>query len=327
MNIDIPQNILGKLISLYDQENYQACLDAYNKFEQEDCGIIKDNKLYAKIFQLIAQAAALLGENELALTYYRKYQLYNIQFSNKYLELGDLIVYSFRNVNKYTLSDLNNNVITLAPPNKMNDPLDSLYLLWVENFSNLYEEKNIEKPVYLQLLKESFKNYRIRSFVANQIATSDDRIIQNMLMWSHYAGEHTGYCIKYRLSKYFIKHFDKEREYTHFMKDVDCTKETKIDITQETIDTETAFFIKHPLWQYENELRLLSYDAKNENEFPNIPLDEKSKIEAIYFGCRCSEQDKKLIKSIARNGSNNHIHFYKMEYNMRDIYNFQIIDY
>lgn len=326
MNIDIPQNILYKLTSLYDQENYQACLDAYNKFEQEDCGIIKDNKLYAKIFQLIAQAAALLGENELALTYYRKYQLYNIQFSNKYLELGDLIVYSFRNVNKYTLSDLNNNVITLAPPNKMNDPLDSLYLLWVENFSNLYEEKNIEKPVYLQLLKESFKNYRIRSFVANQIATSDDRIIQNMLMWSHYAGEHTGYCIKYKLSKYFIKFFDKEREYTHFMKDIDYIKDIKIDITQEVINTETAFFMKHSLWQYEKEFRLISYDAQNENEFPNIPLDENSKIEAIYFGCRCSEQDKKLIKDIARNGSNKHIDFYEMRYNMKDVYNFQIID-
>lgn len=320
-------NILDELINLYDQENYQACLDAYNKFEQEDCSIIKDNKLYAKIFQLIAQAAALLGENELALTYYRKYQLYNIQFSNKYLERGDLIVYSFRNVNKYTLSDLNNNVITLAPPNKMNDPLDSLYLLWVENFSNLYEEKNIEKPIYLQLLKESFKNYRIRSFVANQIATSDNRIIQNMLMWSHYAGEHTGYCIKYRLSKYFINFFDKEKGYTHCINDIDYKKEDKIDIAQETIKTETAFFIKHPLWQYENELRLLSYNAHDQNEFPNIALDENSKIEDIYFGCRCSDQDKKLIKDIANNGSNNHINFYELKYNIKDVYNFQIIDY
>lgn len=327
--MDVLDAVLKEFKDLYRQKKYQECLVACEKFVQEDSRIISSHQLYAQIYHIAAQAASFLDKTEIALGYYRKFHLYNIQLFNEYSNREDIVVYSFRKVNEYALADLKNNMITLAPPNKMNDPLDSLYLLWAKNISDLYTEKNIDEPVYLSLYKESFKNFRIRSFVANDTATSDDSIIQNMLMWSHYAGEHAGYCIKYRLSKYFIKDFDEKKENTHFVRKIYYPKEDgiNIDIAEGRINSETAFFIKHPLWKYENELRLLSYNAHNEKEFPDIVLDKNSKIEDIYFGCRCSDQDKKLIKDIASNGSNNHINFYELKYNIKDVYNFQVIEY
>ena len=63
-----------------------------------------------------------------------------------------------------------------------------------ENLKKLCKEQKHIKPY-----SKSFDYFRIRSFCINE-----DKTIGNVVMWSHYAGEHTGFCIKYKLSKHFM---------------------------------------------------------------------------------------------------------------------------
>ena len=102
--------------------------------------------------------------------------------------------------------------------------------------------------------------------------------LNSLLMWSHYADEHRGYCIKYKLSKHFIKQ-DENDSFEHmFLKPIIYRKdEDKVDISEmTTINTDLAFATKHESWGYENEVRLIVYNPNKEDAFYGIPLDKDS---------------------------------------------------
>lgn len=85
----------------------------------------------------------------------------------------------------------------------MNDPFDSIANLWSteSNLNNICTEEQ-----HISSYSKSFQYFRIRSFVANKVTyDTDDNILKKILMWSFYANEHKGFCIKYRLAKHFIK--------------------------------------------------------------------------------------------------------------------------
>lgn len=68
----------------------------------------------------------------------------------------------------------------------------------------------------------------------------------------------------------------------------------------QNITTSNSFALKNKVWEYEDEVRLLSYNIKSESKFLGISLSEdescKSKIEEITFGLLCPEEHKKVIK-------------------------------
>ena len=86
---------------------------------------------------------------------------------------------------------------------------------------------------------------------------------------------------------------------------------------------EDAFFLKGKQWEYENELRFLFYDLNGTGEYGTI--DIPGCIEAIYFGLKCSMQDKQTIQNILQSkifiqkdldgtrGPDSPISFYQME--------------
>ena len=86
-------------------------------------------------------------------------------------------VFSFRNVNEYSLADLSNNTITVVSPLKMNDPSDTLIYDWADAKYNHWKKIEqargmIDVPIIgslfrsAELYKESFKKYRVRSFLS-----------------------------------------------------------------------------------------------------------------------------------------------------------------
>ncbi|WP_157755968.1 hypothetical protein [Prevotella disiens] len=83
-----------------------------------------------------------------------------------------------------------------------------------------------------------------------------------------------------------------------------------------------AFFLKGKQWEYENELRLLYFDINGREGYKVIKAENC--IEAVYFGLRCSEEDKTTIMNILKdkklitidlekNQTESPIKFYQME--------------
>lgn len=282
---------------------------------------------FSKVYQLAGEIYACNEKQKESLRCYQKFLYLKEQVEDKILTKKEsIIVYSFRRFNEYSLSDLINNEITVCHPSVMNDPFDSIANLWSteNNLKNICKEKQ-----HISSYSKSFEYFRIRSFVANKDTyDEDDNILQKILMWSFYANEHKGFCIKYRLSKHFIKQ-EKNSEYCN-LRIVPVKYEKNFSIENvKSLTTSNSYALKNDVWRYEDEVRLLSYNTKSESKFLGIPLIEDesniSRIEEITFGLLCPEDHKKVIRNIIKAYPYD-IKLREMYRTDRDIYNLCIKD-
>lgn len=302
---------IDKTVSLL--ENRKLYINSAEDLLNHD-GIV--GHLYiSKIYMLAGEIYAKYDAHDKSLLYYQKSQYYLSQLDSEFNNIGDGgIVYSFRRVSVYALSDLIANSITVAHPSQMNDPFDSLFTLWAseENLKNICEGKS-----HIPTFSESFNFYRMRSFVGNKTLTSDNRLVRNIIMWSHYADDHKGYCIKYRLSKHFIKKSDDGTFKHHYLRRVCYIPSKKImSVNCSNMTTDELFTTKSNQWSRESEIRLVSYDSSHKGDFLQLKLDDCSKIEAIYFGYRCSDSDQRNIMSIVGEKTD----YYRMVFDPENVY-------
>ena len=268
------------------------------------------------IFRLAGKIYANLGEVEKSKDCYNKFQYYSIQLNSGFEDSDSAVLYSFRSVSVFSLSDLIQKAITVCNPSKMNDPFDSLFRLWADKDNQIsISENNTGKG--LEPFLNSFNYYKIRCFVGNKTLTSDNKIVKKILMWGQYADGHRGFCIKYRLSKAFIKK-DKNANYSHlYLKRINYQPHLeKKKIRVNTMNTDELYALKSNEWKYENEVRLISYDPSCEEDHLQIQLDDKTAIEAIYFGYLCPENTIKTIRQIL----GEEVQYYKMDCDLENIY-------
>jgi len=316
----------------HEVEEAKACIDfALKKLDQSSSLPFLPNSSCRRdknIYGLAGQIYARIDEAK-SIEFFKKYHyriLLEISNFNDSRDKG-IIAYSFRSCNKFTIKDLIERTISLGKPKCMNDPFDSL-LLWWGDKENL--EKTFDDNQHIHAMMKSYQYYRIRSFCANtDTMNADDSIPRNILMWSHYADSHKGICIRYKLKNDFICMEDKDDipdDHFHtILKKIDygdeCSVNDIINLEEKSIDANLAFTRKYRTWNYENEVRLISYNTKNEDDYISIPNDNSANIEAIYFGCKCTDEDKALvIKCI---GDTN-VQFYKMQPDFHNIYNLKI---
>lgn len=314
---DISKAILSILDAIKTAESIGSICSTKNErifFES----VSITHSVLAKLYFTAGELFAIAGNMEYSLQYYKLYQYHNSFIKSKWE--SDKCLFSFRKFNEHSISDLVNNKITVCRSTAMNDPVDSLINLWSEeeNLGTHCKDKNHINP-----LVKSFDYYRIRSFCYDK--EKDDETVRNILMWSHYADEHRGFCIKYRFSAHFIKQGENQLCEHMYIRPIKYSSEI-INISIPTIDTELAFATKSKCWEYENEARLIVYNPNNTQDFLDIGLDNESSIEAIFFGCRCPESTITTIKNIFINNPvyiNNSVKFYKMKVKYSDVYHFE----
>lgn len=313
-NDDIQAKIhIDRAISLF--ENRKQVINSAEDLMNDD-GLVK----HSFIATMYTRAAALHAkcnnddEKNKALSLYQKSHYYLSQLDSGFNKIESGTVYSFRSVNRYALSDLIANSITVARPLQMNDPFDSVFTLWASKINLM---KTCKEKYHIDPFSESFNSYRIRSFVGNKTLTMDDNLVNNIIMWSHYADAHKGYCIRYRLSKHFIKKPDDGTFKHNYLRKIRYVSDGEnINIDCPIMDTEKLFTTKSNQWSNENEIRLVNYDTSHNRDFLQLKLDDCSAIEAIYFGYRCSDTDQRDIMSIVGDKAE----YYRMEVNSHNVY-------
>lgn len=201
-------------------------------------------------------------------------------------------VYGFRKVSTYFLEALIGHTLNITSPFEFNDPFDTPIL-------ELYEGRHLG-----ELIKEAFKGtlkvacFSTSTFLA-KLCLGGIKAFLSPLMWAHYADNHKGVCIKYRFN---AKEFCKENTHTVAVGFKDVTyssKALKACGCTSSISMDDAFFLKGTDWEYENERRLFCFDINGKGSFGHYG-DTAGCIEAVYFGLRCSNEDKKAIIQILR---------------------------
>ena len=123
----------------------------------------------------------------------------------------------------------------------------------------------------------------------------------NLLMWAHYANNHSGICIEFDSS---AEHFNgkfKDNRYENIgiLKKVNYQLERPTYIEPQEIENNTSsWFIKSHEWEYEEEQRILiSLDMAKQNDSKSMYFFEldPSVIKSIILGCQMDNSKKEEI--------------------------------
>ncbi len=146
------------------------------------------------------------------------------------------------------------------------------------------------------------------SFQTSILSCSFSEVNHSILMWSHYAKYHTGFCIEYDFKQLGQNHHitrmmlpiiytDKLFDFTPYTQDINkfnCLMSSYVTMEKSTE------------WQYEREWRLaISWGPSAEPFAKPVPTPT-----AVYLGAKISAENEKLIIDIAKKKS---IPVYKMK--------------
>lgn len=116
----------------------------------------------------------------------------------------------------------------------------------------------------------------------------------NILMWSHYAHNHAGFCLEFSASDH-TPFFGEAQEVRY------ATDFPVVDFfnTQHEKQVDLIFLTKFIGWQYEEECRII--DHQSGPGLHGYPIDL---LESVTFGLRMTEDDKRKIRSwLAKRGT------------------------
>lgn len=199
------------------------------------------------------------------------------------------------------------NKFWLASPSSFNDPFDCT--------ANILEEKNvhIKKTKITNLFREigpklnwKKRNIAITEMLSNgklhsSVKTTIESILyklgvlcfaadsKNLLMWSHYANNHTGICFQFEIA----------RDINIYIRSLSVNYTTKLPkinfFTFVKEDLMNILTSKHEGWKYENELRIIAPDGAN--KYLKFNADS---LTGIILGCKISDETVASLMEILR---------------------------
>ena len=245
--------------------------------------------------------------NSQAVEAFKKYVYYSITQSShtSYRPTA----YAFKKCTTFLYQSLINEQLNISSPTTFNDPFDCPIRVLLNKGDDVY---SLVSQAYQHCLKIACFSSNVKlpyskDFYSPPIYNEkkhrkDKKEYLNSLMWGHYADSHKGICIKFRFCDAISQLGSGNPNIVAYFKDVkysngDMSKYSNKD----SITLEDAFFLKGKQWEYENELRFLYYDLNGKGDYGAV--DIPNCIEAIYFGLKCSVQDKETIQNIMRSKS------------------------
>ena len=165
-----------------------------------------------------------------------------------------------------------------------------------------------EKLAEVQLALEQASIEANRHINDNFAITCFSKKSDEILMWSHYANKHTGFCVEYDFSKctnwaalitLFPVIYSKNRP--HFPMSIFEQSNNFKDITvkegnDSIISLIRLLLIKSDIWRYEEEWRIIGL----QNQLIDKHLLELDIVTKIYLGANISDKNEKEIVDIAK---------------------------
>jgi len=204
-------------------------------------------------------------------------------------------LYRFRPIERF--DEVICEYVNLSPPWKSNDPFDSSLriksilekdqLEYVDgseaknqaDLCNLLVEVLSELPPSRDV-QEVRLNVRVACFSAQKHP-------KDMLMWSHYAKNHSGFCIEYDFVKLreTVKSQGAKLEKVRYVK-----KLPTVSDLDDVEDVSKAIFEKFTIWDYEEEWRIASFNQTIEKVYVKECIDE------VIIGCMRSPLSPEVEK-------------------------------
>jgi hypothetical protein len=215
-------------------------------------------------------------------------------------------LFKFRSFNKASMELFVNRKLWFARPDSLNDPFECQFDF--ENWFELGLFPHTSESDIITIKKNAsdrFNNLGVCSFSKTR---------KNLLMWSHYADEHKGFCIGFNetiLSKTtaVIKAVDVKYQAERPQKSV--IKSFKVDEGKPEVilDPEAMYSIvgiKYTHWKYERERRLIM-------AYSNAYSFKPESVVSITLGLRMPKRDKDTLKQLLSSSQWSHLRWYDTE--------------
>ena len=216
-------------------------------------------------------------------------------------------LYRFCSLSAYTLGSLMNRTLWLAKPDTFNDPFDCAITLDRTRFKEsifhavaVALERSKESGMSRQSLegvfqgdKEAFEKLRsnLLSLTREMGICCFSARSTHVLMWSHYADHHKGFCVEYDSGP-----GTDLRELAHQVRYSNTLPSLSLENfapsrREDALDT--MWLTKAAYWKYEKEWRVMMPKG---NRNYNAP----SRVRSVTFGVRMSESDRVLVQQSLR---------------------------
>jgi len=228
-------------------------------------------------------------------------------------------LYKYRAFDANTLALLVNREVYFADPARLNDPYDCQVSVTAAIDAAIVEVnketgKNIRgKLEKVKKLSDILAKMEADTRSVGVLSLTQDPL--NALMWSHYADEHRGICIGFRLSPAITEYNEVNMiigtSECHY-----CSSNPFLDFFLEFVQSEDlmtwsdfwpsilslGMVSKAEPWRHENEVRVLRKD-------PGAVLFQHHDLLEIIFGMRTDERARKTIKNILSGGNWSHVKY------------------
>ncbi len=191
---------------------------------------------------------------------------------------GITSLYKYLSFNQHSLSLIINKEVWFPKAIDVNDPFEFKFMLSSMELHGM------------AINEASLQDARKDAMQLGVFCLSE--INDNILMWSHYASNHTGFCIEF------------ERTKENDLKPESCVPviypadDSVPVIDNENLETNSTFAkiatTKSKLWSYEKEWRIISREIGGRT----YPLP--GGITSVIFGCRMDEHNRNTIRKIIK---------------------------
>lgn len=182
---------------------------------------------------------------------------------------------------------------------QLNEDLENSKVDFLENIGGVFSEiksrlqETIKDTLY-KIRQESFSKIGVSCFSKNN---------SNLLMWSHYADSHQGFCLEFDSN---IEPFNKTFEVIYKNEIPNINSDLLFNEKEEGESIKKLLSFKSIDWEHEEELRIFHQESNKSYFYPTRSL------KAIYFGIRANQSDIEIICSIIKS-QNPTVKFYKMK--------------
>jgi hypothetical protein len=204
-------------------------------------------------------------------------------------------LYRFRCDNNQSIENLKKNTMWMSSANNFNDPFEcriefDLYkAMYYDKGQDFQLSKELKEKIRSDQIEFDLKAEKLRygTFIACFTERSD-----SILMWSHYANFHKGFCIEYN----FI---DLLHEYQAYIKPVlYCKKINTMDLQNPKLyDSYKKIINKAIEWDYEKEYRVVIIDQNDKEKINQRGyIIQTPKPSKVILGCRTNCDVENEIK-------------------------------
>lgn len=214
--------------------------------------------------------------------------------------MTDYVFFKFREINKHLVDSLVKSTIYCASPKYLNDPFDCRVDIKKAAVQAISQLSGRKKEILTKLSGMDRYLDQIQKDTSNVALCSFSLVLEEPLLWAHYANQHKGLCLTYEFTEQFLDNPEsilgvapveyEENSMTKWF--VENTPEQENDFKEFTLEiVKKVLTIKSPDWVYEKEVRII---REHEGPFEI----EKGHLKQICFGLDTAEPDIDLIRRL-----------------------------